>query len=125
MSAMKKIFIVLLLAALAFRSMAEEGMWLPFLLGDQVYADMVKKGLKLTKEQLFSINKPSIKDAVVRFSGECSAAIVSNEGLLFTNHHCGYDAIAAASAMDHNYLRDGFYAKSRLEEIPAKTIYVD
>lgn len=122
---MKKIFGVLFFVALSFHSIAEEGMWLPFLLGEQVYADMVKKGLKLTKEQLFSINKPSIKDAVVRFSGDCTAAIVSSEGLLFTNHHCGYDAISAASAMDRNYLHEGFYAKNRQEEIPAKASFVD
>jgi hypothetical protein len=122
---MKKIFWFLLLLIGCLRGIAEEGMWLPFLLGEQVYADMVKKGLKLTKEQLFSINKPSIKDAVVRFSGECTATIVSSDGLLFTNHHCGYDAIAMASAMDHNYLHEGFYAKSRQEEIPAKATFVD
>jgi len=122
---MKKIACALLMLAGSLHCIAEEGMWLPFLLGEQVYAEMVKKGLKLTKEQLYSINKPSIKDAVVRFSGECTAAIVSGEGLLFTNHHCGYDAIAYASAMDHNWLHEGFFAKSRQEEIPANTIYVD
>ena len=89
---------------LVVRSFADEGMWLPLLLGQQVYNDMARKGLKLTKDQLYNINKASL--------------IVSSEGLVFTNHHCGYDAIANASTMDHNYLKDGFYAKNKGEEIP-------
>jgi len=100
------------------RSFADEGMWLPLLLGQQVYNDMAKKGLKLTKDQLYNINKASLKDAIIIFGGGCTGEIVSPEGLIFTNHHCGYDAIANASTMDHNYLKDGFYAKNRGEEIP-------
>jgi peptidase S46-like protein len=122
---MKKITIAFVLCISMFRSFADEGMWLPMLLGEQVYNDMVKKGLKLTKEQLYSINKASIKDAVIIFSGGCTGEIVSNEGLIFTNHHCGYSAITAASSIDHNYLRDGFYAKSKQEEIPAQGLYAD
>ena len=94
-------------------------MWLPILLGQQVYNEMVKRGLKLSKEQLYDINKPSIKDAIVLFGSGCTGEIVSAEGLLFTNHHCGYDVIASASSVDHNYLRDGFYAKTRTDEIPS------
>ncbi len=105
--------------------MAEEGMWLPMLLGQQVYNDMVKKGLKLSREQLYSINKASLKDAVIIFNGGCTGEIVSGSGLIFTNHHCGYDAVAAASTVEHNYLRDGFYAKSLQEEIPAQGVYAD
>ena len=96
---------------------ADEGMWLVQLLGDKVYAEMIKKGLKLSKEQLYSINANSIKDAIVLFGPGCTAEIVSKEGLLFTNHHCGYDNIAAASSVAHNYLKDGFWAKSKSEEI--------
>jgi hypothetical protein len=92
-------------------------MWLPLLLGQQVYNDMVKRGLKLSKEQLYSINKPSLKDAIVIFGGGCTGEIVSAEGLIFTNHHCGYDAITSASTLEHNYLRDGFYAKDKADEI--------
>jgi hypothetical protein len=103
---------------------ADEGMWLPMLLGQQVYDDMVKKGLKLTKEQLYEINKPSIKDAIVIFGGGCTGEIVSSEGLIFTNHHCGYDAIAKASSVEHNYLQDGFWAKSKAEEIPSQGLNV-
>jgi hypothetical protein len=116
---MKKLFITIaLFFSLIARCLADEGMWLPLLLGQQAYNDMVKKGLKLTKEQLYSINKPSLKDAIIIFGGGCTGEIVSAEGLIFTNHHCGYDAIASASTVDHNYLQNGFYAKSRAEEIP-------
>lgn len=108
-----------------FRGFADEGMWLPLLLGEQVYTDMVKKGLKLTREQLYSINKASLKDAIIIFGRGCTGEIVSNEGLIFTNHHCGYDAIASNSSIEHNYLRDGFYAHSRQEEIPARGLSVD
>lgn len=116
---MKKIIMTIVLTTGIFiRSVADEGMWLPMLLGQQVYNDMVKKGLKLTKDQLYNINKPSLKDAIIIFGGGCTGEIVSAEGLIFTNHHCGYDAIAKASTLDHNYLANGFYAKSRSEEIP-------
>ena len=99
---------------------ADEGMWLPMLLGEQVYADMVKRGLKISKEQLYSMNQACIKDAIIIFGGGCTGEIVSKEGLIFTNHHCGYGAIAAASSVDHNYLRDGFWSKSKAEEIQAQ-----
>lgn len=116
---MKKLFITIALSfLLVLRSFADEGMWLPVLLGQQVYNDMVKKGLKLTKEQLYSINKASLKDAIIIFGGGCTGEIVSAEGLIFTNHHCGYDAIASASTLDNNYLQNGFYAKNKNEEIP-------
>ena len=117
---MKKLLFTSVLSILfLFRSIADEGMWLPLLLGQQVYNDMVKRGLKLSKEQLYNLNKPSLKDAIVIFGGGCTGEIVSAEGLLFTNHHCGYDVIASASTIEHNYLRDGFYAKNRNEEIPS------
>ncbi len=116
---MRKFFITVALSfLLVLRAFADEGMWLPMLLGQQVYNDMVKKGLKLTKEQLYSINKASLKDAIIIFGGGCTGEIVSAEGLIFTNHHCGYDAIASASTLDNNYLQNGFYAKNKNEEIP-------
>jgi hypothetical protein len=114
---MKKVFLSLVLIASLFKARADEGMWLPMLLGQQVYNDMVKKGLKLTKEQLYSINKSSIKDAILIFGGGCTGEIVSNQGLIFTNHHCGYDAIASASSVKNNYLQDGFYAYNKDQEI--------
>ena len=115
---MKKLFTVVILCCFTlFRASANEGMWLPMLLGQQVYDDMVKHGLKLSKEQLYSINKPSIKDAIVIFGGGCTGEVVSKQGMIFTNHHCGYGAIAAASSVDNNYLKDGFYAYSKDQEI--------
>jgi hypothetical protein len=125
---MRKAFIVLFLfVSVSIKALADEGMWLPLLLGQQVYNDMVKKGLKLTKEQLFSLNKASLKDAIVIFNGGCTGELVSPQGLIFTNHHCGYDVIAGASTVEHNYLQNGFYAKSMGEEIPGYTqrLYVE
>src|SRR5215212_6971812 len=122
---MKKLLLTFVLfVSMLLKSYADEGMWLPLLLGQQVYNDMVKKGLKLTKEQLYSINKASLKDAIVIFGGGCTGEIVSSEGLIFTNHHCGYDVIASASTVEHNYLRDGFYTRSKAEEIPAEGLSV-
>ena len=122
---MKRILIFILAFNFFSKSLvkADEGMWLPMLLGEQVYADMVKKGLKLTKEQLFSINQASIKDAIIIFGGGCTGEIVSKEGLIFTNHHCGYNAINAASTVEHNYLRDGFWARNKNEEIAAPGVH--
>src|SRR5688572_1760385 len=122
---MKKFLLTIVLTvSLFFKSFADECMWLPLLLGQQVYNDMVKKGLKLTKEQLYSVNKASLKDAIVIFGGFCTGEIVSPEGLIFTNHHCGYGTIASASTVGNNYLRDGFYARNRSEEIPAPGLSV-
>src|SRR5437868_11960409 len=115
---MRKLVVTIILSFCLFiKCFADEGMWLPLLLGQQVYNEMVKKGLKLTKEQLYSINKSSLKDAIIIFGGGCTGEIVSKQGLIFTNHHCGYDAVATASTVEHNYLRDGFYAKNMDEEI--------
>ncbi|HEU4632797.1 MAG TPA: S46 family peptidase, partial [Flavisolibacter sp.] len=123
---MRKLLIAFILSvSLVFKAAADEGMWLPMLLGQQVYNDMVKKGLKLTKEQLYSVNKASLKDAIVIFGGFCTGEIVSDKGLIFTNHHCGYDVIASASTVEHNYLKDGFYAKNQGEEIPGGNLYVE
>ena len=117
---MKKIFVSIVLCISLLKASADEGMWLPMLLGQQVYNDMVKKGLKLTKEQLYSINKSSLKDAIIIFGGGCTGELVSSQGLIFTNHHCGYEAIANASSVEHNYLRDGFYATSKDQEIQSQ-----
>jgi len=117
---MKRLLLLLVFSGMLTTTRADEGMWLPMLLGKQVYNDMVKKGLKLTKEQLYSVNKSSIKDAIIIFGGGCTGEIVSNQGLIFTNHHCGYSAIAAASDVQHNYLRDGFYAYNKDQEISTK-----
>jgi hypothetical protein len=117
---MKKIFVSVVLSISLFKASADEGMWLPMLIGQQVYADMVKKGLKLTKEQLYSVNKSSLKDAILIFGGGCTGEIVSDQGLIFTNHHCGYAAIAGASTVEHNYLQNGFYAYNKGQEIKSE-----
>ena len=114
---MKKLFVSVLLSISLLKASADEGMWLPMLLGQQVYNDMIKRGLKLTKEQLYAVNKSSLKDAILVFGGGCTGEIVSSEGLIFTNHHCGYEAIAGASTVEHNYLQDGFYAYNKGQEI--------
>ncbi len=122
---MKKITTFLIICSFIFKPIAkaDEGMWLPMLLGEQVYADMVKRGLKISKEQLYSMNQACIKDAIIIFGGGCTGEIVSKEGLIFTNHHCGYGAIAAASSVEHNYLKDGFWAKTKQEEIYAQGVH--
>lgn len=122
---MKKLLLSLTLVFTLLRSSADEGMWLPMLLGRQVYDDMVKRGLKLSKEQLYSVNKASLKDAIIIFGGFCTGEIVSSQGLVFTNHHCGYDVIASSSSVEKNYLRDGFWARTRQEEIPAQGLYAE
>ncbi len=96
---------------------ADEGMWLPFLLGRN-YEDMKKHGLNLTQEEIYSLNNSSLKDAIISFGGFCTGEIISKKGLILTNHHCGYDAIAGASTKANNYLDEGFWARSLDQEIP-------
>lgn len=111
-----KIFALIGLLLTSVVAKADEGMWLPFMLGRN-YEDMKKHGLKLSAEQLYSINKSSLKDAVISFGGFCTGEVISNKGLVLTNHHCGYDAIAGASTPEKNYLDNGFWAKNTKEEI--------
>ena len=96
---------------------AKEGMWIPTLL-KVVEGDMQAMGLKLTAEDIYSINHSSLKDAVVHFNGGCTAEMVSAEGLLLTNHHCGYGQIQQHSTVDNDLLTDGFWAMTRAEELP-------
>lgn len=98
-------------------SRADEGMWLPLLLGRN-YEDMKAHGLNLTPEQIYDINNASLKDAIVSFGGFCTGEVISDKGLVLTNHHCGYDAIAGASTEEKNYLDNGFWAKDHTQEIP-------
>ncbi len=117
--------IILFLFLFSFLTVrADEGMWLMHLLGDKVYQDMVRKGLKLSREQIYSMNKASLKDAIIIFGNGCTGEIVSPNGLIFTNHHCGYGAIANLSSEQNNYLRDGFWALKREMEIPAPNLTV-
>ena len=103
---------------------ADEGMWLMTMIKRLNGVDMQKEGLKLTAEEIYSVNKSSLKDAIVQFAGGCTAEVVSKEGLLFTNHHCGYGAIAALSTPENDHLTNGFWAMKKSEELPAKGITV-
>ena len=124
---MKKLLVfALAILAMVGRVRADEGMWLPMFVERLNYVDMQKMGLQLTPEELYSINHNSLKDAIVGLGSEakprgffCTGEIVSEKGLLFTNHHCGYSAIQKLSSVEHDYLKDGFWAKNFSEELPA------
>ncbi len=103
---------------------ADEGMWIPMLLKQLNESDMQSKGLKLSAEDIYSVNKSSLKDAIVHFNGGCTGEIISNEGLLITNHHCGYGQIQSHSTVERDYLTDGFWAMSKDEELPNEDLYV-
>lgn len=103
---------------------ADEGMWLMMLIKRLNGVDMQKEGLHLTPEEIYSVNNSSMKDAILQFGGGCTAEIVSPQGLIFTNHHCGYGAIAAASTPEKDYLTNGFWAKNNGEEINSKGLSV-
>lgn len=124
---MKKIVLALCLLTAVFAKAAntpDEGMWLPMFVERLNYVDMQKMGLHLTAEELYSINHSSLKDAVVSLGGFCTAEVVSAEGLLFTNHHCGYEAIQQHSSVEHDYLTDGFWAMNKSEELSNEGLFV-
>lgn len=129
---MKNSYKIILLAVISlnfilgsqFTAKADEGMWLPFLINRLNYVDMQKEGLKLTPEELYSVNNSSLKDAIVQFGNGCTGEIVSNEGLIFTNHHCGYGKIQEHSTVEHDYLTDGFWAYNKNEELPNPGFFV-
>lgn len=115
---MKKLLIVLAIATFtAFPALADEGMWLPMLISQRI-DDMQSKGFKLSASDIYDVNQASLKDAVVLFGGGCTGEMVSAEGLLFTNHHCGFSYIQKHSSVEHDYLKDGFWAMNRSEELP-------
>lgn len=115
----KKYLVAALAAAFTFSAQADEGMWLLQLIKQQNSIDMMKKqGLKLEADDLYTPNGVSLKDAVGIFGGGCTGEIISPEGLILTNHHCGYASIQQHSSVEHDYLTDGFWAKSRAEELP-------
>ena len=121
---MKKHLLTISLAVLAsITAWADEGMWLPSLISQRI-DDMQAKGFKLTAEDIYSINQASLKDAVVLFGRGCTGEVISPEGLLLTNHHCGYGQIQQHSSVEHDYLKDGFWAMNRAEELPNKGLTV-
>jgi hypothetical protein len=115
---MKKLPILLTLLLCAKITLADEGMWLPQLLQSLNEKQMKKMGMKISATDIYNINKASLKDAIVSFGGFCTAEVISNEGLLLTNHHCGFDAIQNHSSLQNNYIRDGFWAYNKTQEIP-------
>jgi len=123
---MKKILLlaILCVTAVVHPSYADEGMWLLPLIEKLNIKDMKKLGYKLTAEHIYSINKTSMKDAIVIFGGGCTGSLISSQGLLLTNHHCGYGNILQHSTVDKDYLRDGFWAFSQGEEIPSPGLTV-
>lgn len=102
---------------------ADNGMWLPSLISERI-GDMQARGFRLTAEDIYSVNQASLKDAVVLFGGGCTGEIVSKDGLLLTNHHCGYSWIQKHSSVEHDYLKDGFWAMDRGEELTNPGLYV-
>lgn len=115
---MKKYLSILVLSVFCMApASADEGMWLPSLISQRI-GDMQAKGFTLTAEDIYSINQACLKDAVVHFGGGCTGELISPEGLLITNHHCGYGQIQRHSSVEHDYLRDGFWAMTRAEELP-------
>ena len=123
---MKKIILSLLLGIMLIPTSikADEGMWFLMFIERLNHRDMQKMGLQLTAEEIYSINHHSLKDAIVQFNGGCTAEMISKDGLVLTNHHCGYDAIAELSTAEKNLLKNGFWAQNRKEEIKPSSLYV-
>ncbi|GAB3831972.1 S46 family peptidase [Hymenobacter jeollabukensis] len=119
---LKGLLLALLLPVVA---RADEGMWLPLLVKRLNQADMQKKGLKLTAEEIYDVNNASLKDAIVQLGGFCTGEFVSGQGLLLTNHHCGYDAIQSHSTTQNNILQNGFFAATKTDELKNPGLFVD
>lgn len=115
---MKKLFLLLVLTfSLIVKSFADEGMWLPQLLATLNEKEMKKMGMKINASDIYNISKGSLKDAIVSFGGFCTAEVISDKGLLLTNHHCGFDAVQNHSSLQNNYIRDGFWAYNMGQEL--------
>ena len=121
---MKKILLLLLIAVNGFKLFSDEGMWMPQLIDALNFKDMKKNGFKLTAEQIYSINKTSMKDGVAIFGGGCTAEVISTKGLVLTNHHCGFSSIAALSTVQTDHLKNGYFAMQPNEELYCKGLTV-
>lgn len=111
------LLVVFTFLVVTFNALATEGMWIPTMLA-AIESDMQAFGLELSAEDIYSVNQSSLKDAIVQFGGGCTGEIISSRGLLLTNHHCGYRQIQSHSSLEHNYLKDGFWAANLTEELP-------
>ena len=120
---MKKHILILIIAS-SIIAKADEGIWMPQLIDALNFKDMKKNGFKLSAQQIYSINKASMKDAVAIFGGGCTAEVISNKGLILTNHHCGFSSIAAISSIEKDYLKNGYFAMNEKEEIYCKGLNV-
>src|SRR3982751_4161058 len=109
--------LVIGLLVIGTKIFASDGMWLPLLLEKLNEKEMKSLGMKISAKDIYNINAGSLKDAIVSFGGFCTGELISSKGLVLTNHHCGFDAIQNHSSLDHNYIRDGFWAKSNGEEL--------
>ncbi len=121
---MKRFLVIILVALLVLPSKADEGMWIPLLLDKFNIQTMREMGFKLSAEDIYNVNEACMKDAVLSFGGGCTGEMISAEGLLITNHHCGYSQIQAHSSLENDYLTDGFWAMSDDEELPCPGLYV-
>jgi hypothetical protein len=121
---MKSKLIFLCLFLYTSLSFAKEGMWLPFLLDKMNEKEMKGLGMKITAKDIYDINKGSLKDAVVIFGSGCTGEVVSDKGLVLTNHHCGYGAVQGLSSVQHDYLSNGFWAMNQAEELPCPGLSV-
>ena len=123
---MKKIILSFIIGIMLIPSSvkADEGMWFLMFIERLNHRDMQKMGLQLTAEEIYSVNNHSLKDAVVQFNGGCTAEVISKDGLVLTNHHCGYNAIAELSTSENNLLKNGFWAQNKKEEIKPSSLYV-
>jgi len=121
---MKKFILFISMCFVAFPVKADEGMWFLMFIERLNHRDMQKMGLQLTSEEIYSINNHSLKDAIVQFNGGCTAEIVSKDGLVLTNHHCGYGVIAELSTADKNYLKDGYWAANKKAQLKPASLYV-
>ena len=115
---LRNLFSAFVALILCFHAFAHEGMWIPSTLSKLIMSDMESYGLKLSAEEIYSINNSSLKDAIVHFGGGCTASVISDEGLILTNHHCGYSQIQSHSSVESDYLKDGFWAMSKSKELP-------
>ncbi len=121
---MKKWILFIAMCLMVIPVKADEGMWFLMFIERLNHRDMQKMGLQLTADEIYSINHHSLKDAVVQFNGGCTAEIISKDGLVLTNHHCGYDAVAELSTADKNYLKDGYWAADKKGEMKPSSLYV-
>jgi hypothetical protein len=123
---MKRLILLLLVLVAICRTTAhaDEGMWIPLYIEQLILEDMQKLGLELTAEQIFSLDQPSVSDAIVIFGGGCTGEIVSDKGLILTNHHCGYGSIQRISTVENDYLKNGYWASSHADELPVPGLTV-